>query len=61
MFMFKNKRIKNFVLGFITYFLLATILDLFEVDTKIIRTIIIVIIIVVGYFLILLYKKNNRF
>lgn len=57
--MFKNERIKNFVLGFITYFVLAIILDLFGIDTIIVRTIIIAIIILGGYFITRVYKKKK--
>ena len=58
--MIKNDKIKSFIMGFISYFVLTIILDLFGVDTFILRTIIGAIIILVGFFIILLYKRKNR-
>lgn len=58
--MLKNDKIKSFIMGFISYFVLTVILELFGVDTFIVRTIIAAILILIGYFIILLYKKNNR-
>jgi hypothetical protein len=58
--MFKNESIKGFLLGFITYFLLSIILDLFGIDTVVIRTTVFAIIILLGYFINNLYKKKFK-
>lgn len=58
--MFKKEKLKDFIVGFISYFVLTTMLNLFGIDTFIERTIIVAIIILVVFFKILLCKKNNR-
>ncbi|WP_165442909.1 hypothetical protein [Senegalia massiliensis] len=57
--MFKKDTIKNFIIGFITYFVLSIILDLFGVNTTIIKSIIVIIILII-YFIIQSQKKNNK-
>jgi hypothetical protein len=49
--MLKNDKIKSFIMGFISYFVLTIILELFGVDTFIVRSIIGAIIILIGYFI----------
>lgn len=54
--MFKKDIIKEFILGFITYFVLGLILDLFGVDTILVKTSIILIIYVIAQ----LQKKHTK-
>jgi hypothetical protein len=65
---FKNKNIKYFILGFITYFVISIILDLsgidtmllnlFGVDTIFIKGIVIAIMLVIFYFVVTIFKKK---
>jgi hypothetical protein len=53
-----NKKIGSFILGFISYFVLSIILDLFGVNTVIIKVIIITVIILAAYIILELRKRK---
>lgn len=58
--MFRKDTRKSFVFGFITFFVLAFILDLFGMNTVITKTIIIFIIILTTYFVMQIQKENSK-
>ena len=49
--MLKNNKINSFIKGFICYFVLDIILNLFGLDTFIVRAIIAAITILIGFFI----------
>jgi len=55
----KNVRIKDFAMGFITYFIVSIILDLFGLNTEIVRFMVFLIIVLLGYFITSLYNKKR--
>lgn len=57
--MFEKDTIKGFMGGIITYFVLSIILDLFELDSILVKSIIIVILLII-YFIIQSQKKNKK-
>lgn len=58
--MFRKNTRKSFIFGFITFFVLAFILDLLGVNTVITKTIIIFIIILTTYFVMQIQKENSK-
>ena len=57
--MFGKNTIKGFMGGFITYFVLSFILDLFELDSILVKSIIVVILLII-YFIIQSHKENKK-
>ena len=58
--MLKKARIKDFILGFVAYFVVTISLDFLGLDSIIIRISIFIFLMLVGYFIIPLHKKNKK-
>jgi len=54
----KNRRIRDLTIGFIAYFIVSWTLDLFDLNTGIVRFIVFLIIVFIGYFIIPLFKEK---
>ena len=58
--MLKNDKIKSFMMGLISYFVLDIILNLFGLDTFIVRTIIAAITILIGFFIYFIKSRGKN-